>query len=63
MMLEDKAIAKLELKDSEKYFQTLEGHTIDALTILKAYIQRNLEVVRLFCKRWELDEEKFMRNY
>jgi len=61
-MMDDKAIAKLELKDSGKYFQTLEGHTIDALKILKAYIQRNREVVRQFCKRWEIDEEKFLRN-
>jgi len=61
-MLEDKAIAKLELKNSEKYFQTLEGHTTDALKILKAYIQRNQEVITPFCERWELDEGKFLRN-
>ncbi len=55
-------IAKLELKDEEKYFQTLEGHITDALKILKAYIQRNLEVIAQFCKRWDLEEEKFLRN-
>jgi CRISPR-associated endonuclease/helicase Cas3 len=60
--LEDLPIAKLELKDSEKHFQTLEGHTTDALKILKAYIQRNYEVITQFCKRWGVDEEKFQRN-
>jgi len=56
-------IAKLELNENgEKYFQTLEGHTTDALKILKVYIQRNQEVITQFCKRWELDEEKFLRN-
>lgn len=55
-------IAKLELKGDEKYYQTLEGHTIDALAILKGYIQRRREVIVQFCKRWELEEEKFLRN-
>ena len=59
---DDLPIAKLELKDSEKHFQTLEGHTTDALRILKAYIQRNYDVITQFCKRWELDEEKFLRK-
>lgn len=58
----DSPIAKLELKNNEKYFQTLEGHTIDALKILKTYIQRNQVVITQFCERWELDEEKYLRN-
>lgn len=55
-------IAKLELKNNEKYFQILEGHTKDALKILKAYIQRNHDVITQFCERWKLDKEKFLRN-
>jgi len=57
-----KTLAKLELKNGEKYFQTLEGHTKDALKILKAYIQRNYKVITQFCERWELNKEKFLRN-
>lgn len=57
-----KPVAKLELKNGEKYFQTLEGHTKDALKILKAYIQRNYDVIIQFCERWELNKEKFLRN-
>ncbi|WP_290723450.1 CRISPR-associated helicase Cas3' [Archaeoglobus sp.] len=56
-------IAKLEInKNGEKYFQTLEGHTVDALKILKIYIKRNREIVDQFCERWKLNKEKFLRN-
>jgi len=55
-------LAKLELKNGEKYFQTLEGHTKDALKILKTYIQRNHDVISQFCERWGLNKEKFLRN-
>lgn len=57
-----KSIAKLELKNGEKYFQTLEGHTLDCLKILKAYIKTNKETIDQFCERWNLDKEKFLRN-
>jgi CRISPR-associated endonuclease/helicase Cas3 len=57
-----KPIAKLKTKDGEMYFQTLEGHTVDALRILKAYIQRNCEVISQFCERWELEKDKFLEN-
>lgn len=56
------SIAKLELKNGEKYFQTLEGHTVDALKIFGAYIERNREIIAQFCERWALDKEKFLRN-
>lgn len=55
-------VAKLEIKNGEKYFQTLEGHTIDALMILKTYIERNRETIDQFCERWGLNREKFLRN-
>ena len=55
-------IAKLEIKNGEKYFQTLEGHTIDALKILKVYMERNCETIAQFCERWKLNKEKFLRN-
>ncbi|ALM74689.1 CRISPR-associated helicase Cas3 [Thermococcus barophilus] len=43
-------------------FQTLKGHTYDALKIYKAYLERNFDVIEQFCNRWGLDAEKFMRN-
>jgi len=43
-------------------FQTLKGHTYDALKIYKAYLERNFDVIEQFCDRWGLDAEKFMRN-
>jgi len=54
--------AKLSEKNSQKYFQTLHGHTIDALKILKAYIEANQDVIEQFCERWQLDKESFMRS-
>jgi CRISPR-associated endonuclease/helicase Cas3 len=57
-----KSIAKLELKNEEKYFQTLNGHTLDCLKILKAYIERNNETIAQFCERWGLNKKKFLRN-
>ena len=55
-------IAKLELKNGEKYFQTLEGHTKDALKIFKVYIQKNYDTITQFCERWKLSKEKFLKN-
>ena len=49
-------------KREGKAFQTLKGHTYDALKIYKAYLEQNLDVVKQFCNRWGLDVEKFMRN-
>ncbi|HHI00294.1 MAG TPA: CRISPR-associated helicase Cas3' [Thermococcus litoralis] len=43
-------------------FQTLKGHTYDALKIYKAYLERNFEVVEQFCNRWKIDAKDFMRN-
>jgi len=62
MVSSNEALAKLEIKNGENYFQTLEGHTIDALKILKVYIERNREVIDQFCERWKLNKEKFLRN-
>lgn len=58
-----KTLAKLEeIKNGEKYFQTLEGHVKDALKILREYIQKNHETISQFCGRWDIDEERFLRN-
>lgn len=54
--------AKLSEKNSQKYFQTLRGHTVDALKILKAYMESNQNVIEQFCERWQLDEESFLRG-
>lgn len=43
-------------------FQTLKGHTYDALKIYRAYLEQNFDVIEQFCNRWGLDVEKFMRN-
>jgi len=49
-------------KREDNAFQTLKGHTYDALKIYKAYLERNFDVVSQFCSRWGLDAGKFMRN-
>lgn len=45
-----------------KYFQTLKGHTIDALKILKIYIKTNMDVIEQFCNRWQLNKESFLKS-
>ena len=49
-------------KREGKAFQTLKGHTYDALKIYKEYLERNFDVVDDFCNRWEIPTEKFIRN-
>lgn len=53
-------LAKFSEKTGKK--QTLLGHTIDCLKILKCYFERNEKVVEQFCKRWNTDKQIFMRN-
>ena len=55
-------IAKLHCLDKKKYFQTLLGHTLDCLKILKYYFKKNEKVIETFCKRWNIDKEIFMRT-
>ncbi|ACV25244.1 CRISPR-associated helicase/endonuclease Cas3 [Methanocaldococcus fervens] len=43
-------------------FQTLKGHTYDALRIYKEYLERNFDVVDNFCNRWQIPTEKFIKN-
>ena len=57
-----KIIAKREVKNNVEFFQTIEGHTIDSLRILKDYIEINQEVIMQFCKRWDLNIELFLKN-
>ena len=45
-----------------KTFQTLQGHTEDALKILKAYIGRNSKVIEQFCWRWGIGTSDFLRS-
>jgi len=58
----DRSIGKLCLKEGEKYFQTLNGHTIDALKILKQYIETNKSEIEEFCNRWGMDKSKLYKN-
>lgn len=55
-------VAKCEVREEEKYFQTLLGHTIDALKIFKAYLERKKDVIEQFCDRWKLDKDLFLKN-
>ncbi len=52
---------QLTWEKNNKYFQTLRGHTIDALKILNAYIETNSDIIEQFCKRWRLNKESFLR--
>ncbi|MGB9614788.1 MAG: CRISPR-associated endonuclease Cas3'', partial [Fervidobacterium sp.] len=58
----NETFAKLIEQNNQKYFQTLHGHTVDALKILKAYIEINSDVIEQFCERWQLDKESFLRS-
>ena len=58
----DTNIGKLCVKDNNKYFQTLEGHTIDALKILKQYIETNKHEINEFCNRWDINTEQFYKD-
>ncbi len=49
-------------KREGKAFQTLKGHTYDALKIYKAYLEQNIDVIKQFCQRWGIDSETFMKN-
>lgn len=55
-------IAKSGCKDNIRYFQTLRGHTVDALKILKAHVETNQDVNEQFCKRWQLDKKSFFKS-
>ncbi|OEC88796.1 MULTISPECIES: CRISPR-associated helicase/endonuclease Cas3 [Methanobacterium] len=56
------SFAKRHIKNQNEFFQTIEGHTIDSLKILKAYIENNHEIITQFCERWDLNNELFLRN-
>jgi len=49
-------------KSGKRVFQTLEGHTLDCLTILRAYLESNKDSLEEFCKRWEVEHNDFQRN-
>jgi CRISPR-associated endonuclease/helicase Cas3 len=45
-----------------KFFQTIEGHTVDSLSILNVYIESNEAVIEQFCNRWQLDTQPFLKS-
>lgn len=55
-------LAKAESVSNQRYFQTLKGHTIDLLKILKSYIETNNDVIEQFCNRWNLNMEAFLKS-
>ncbi len=61
-----KVVAKrTETKSGEKkkiYFQTLKGHVCDSLKILRCYLEKNEEVMKSFCRKWEIQPEIFMKS-
>ncbi len=46
----------------KKFFQTHEGHILDALKILHKYIEINEDVIDQFCERWQLNKEYFLKS-
>jgi len=60
--MNDPPLGKLQVKDNRSFFQTLKGHSIDALKILKAYIETNLDVIDQFSDRWGLGREALLRS-
>src|SRR5208283_3458236 len=55
-------LAKAYPQNAPLYFQTIEGHTTDALKILKSYIEINHDVITQFCNRWQMPPENFIRS-
>ena len=55
-------LAKAHPTRNPKYFQTLRGHTVDSLKILKAYIETNSDIIEQFCNRWQLTKKSFLRS-
>ncbi len=53
-------LAKFSEKTGKK--QTLLGHTVDCLKILRFYFEQNEKVIEQFCRRWGMDKQTFMRN-
>lgn len=55
-------LAKTAERDAGTLFQTLEGHTEDALKVLRSYFDQQWDIVQGFCSRWEIEPELFGRN-
>ncbi|MEF8848501.1 MAG: CRISPR-associated helicase Cas3' [Candidatus Thermoplasmatota archaeon] len=43
-------------------YQSLIGHTIDSLKILKTYLDINKDIIKGYCKKWELDFAQFVNS-
>jgi len=55
-------LAKRIDQDERPLFQTLEGHTEDALKILRSYFDQQWVTVQGFCSKWEIEPQLFARN-
>ena len=55
-------LAKREEINKNIFFQSLKGHTLDSLKILKYYILRNDDVIIEFCHFWNIDPNLFKNN-
>lgn len=56
------SIAKRDEKFNSVFFQSLSGHTIDCLKILKCYIIKNKGVIDDFCEFWGINSELLLKN-
>ena len=45
-----------------KFFQTYEGHILDALKILHKYVETNQDVIDQFCERWQISKESLLKS-
>lgn len=53
---------QLNWEKTKKFFQTFEGHILDALKILHKYIETNWDILDQFCERWQLDKETLLKS-
>lgn len=54
---------KIEINNKEQlFFQTLQGHTIDSLKLLRYYFEKNQNILHSYSSKWNLSTEILMKN-
>lgn len=46
----------------KKIYQSLYGHTSDSLSFIRDYLQKEVSVIKTFCKRWEIKEADLCKS-
>jgi len=54
--------AKRTEKKNTIFYQSLEGHSLDSLIILKKYFDLNYKAIDAFCERWQINSQHFKKN-